>query len=115
MKTLLSILVAQYVLRLFFQDPLSAAASTAFLAVFMAICYRWGGWTSAPSAKRWLLARPFVAPVVTAGVAGVFGLPLFNSPTNIALVVAESVGSYFVFHAFCSVGDKVASRFERIH
>jgi hypothetical protein len=115
MKTLLAILVAQYVLRLLFQDPLSAAASTAFLALFMAICYLWGGWSTAPSATRWLLTRPFVALVVTAGVAGVFGLTLFNSPTSIALVVVESVGSYFVFHAFCSVGDKIASRFKRVN
>ncbi len=115
MTTLLAILVGQFVLRLFFQAPLNATAATAFLGLFMAICYRWGGWISFSSAKRWLLARPFIALVVTAGVAGIFGLTLFNSPANIPLVVAETVGSYFVFHAFCSVGDKIAARFRRIH
>ena len=115
MITLLAILIAQCVLRLFFQSPLDAAASTAFLMLFMAICYRWGGWSSYSSAKRWLFARPFIACIVAAGVAGVFGLTLFNSPTNIPLVIAESIGSYFVFHAFCSVGDKIAVRFRRIH
>lgn len=113
MKALAAIVAVQFALRLSFQAPFEALASTAFLLVFVTVCYHLGGWRSLSSAKQWLAARPFCAWLIATGVVGVVALALFSSHFSAISVMAEAIGAYFVFHAFCALGDWITGRFKR--
>ena len=110
MKALTLLVALQFACRLLGGQPfLEAAASTAFLLLFVAICHRWGGWTSAATAWTWLKARPLSAWLVGTGTAGVVGLTIHNGGFSPTSITAETIGAYFFFHAFCAVGDRLTA------
>jgi len=111
MKVLALLVFVQLLLRLSNQSPPDAFASTAFLMVFVVICYYWGGWASLQGAAKWFAQRPLSAWLVGSGVAGVIGLAVYNGGFTAASVALEAIGAYFIFHAFCAVGDRFFARF----
>jgi hypothetical protein len=110
MKVLALLVSVQFALRLFSQAPSEALASTAFLMLFVVICYHWGGWATLQGAAKWFVARPLAAWLVGGGVAWVIALGVYNGGFTVASIAFEAIGAYFYFHAFCAVGDRLFAR-----
>lgn len=103
----------QFLCRLSFQTIPDAVVSTLFLLLFIAICYRWGGWTSARSGIQWLDARWFAILLITSGVAGVVGTALYDGRFRPMAIIAEAIGAFFVFYASCAIGDLLIRRLRK--
>ena len=113
MRTLLAFLAVQFLLRLDSQSMLSAAGSSAFLFLFMLIAWKYGEWTSLQLSWRWMIKQPRNAFLIIAGTVGSIALMVYNGQFPLAAIAAEAIGGYFVFYAFCAVGEETSKRFTR--
>ena len=108
------VLAIQFVCRLHDQTVLEALASTFFLALFVWVAVRFGGWSSYKEAWSWLRGHPRSMFLIFAGTASAPVMMLHSGLFSVPAMIAETLGAYFVFHAVLSLGTLAFEKAFRI-
>jgi hypothetical protein len=103
MQSLVVIFIIHAALRYPGDDPSAATAISLFLALFMWVVYRWGGWSSLAGAKEWFKLNPRFAFLIAAQLVmlAIFGISLVGS-ISINRLLAYFIETFFFSYALFS-------------